>query len=585
MAFDGITVAAVTDELQRSLADGHISKISEPEKDELLINIKTQGGGQKRLLLSAGASLPFVYLTDRNMMSPAVAPAFTMLLRKHLNGGRILSVTQPGLERIINICIEHRDEMGDLRARTLIIELMGKYSNIIFTEEDGTIIDSIKRVPASMSSVREVLPGKKYFIPETQDKIDPLSDITYEIFSDAVFSRAGNIIKSVYGTFTGISPVMASETACRAGLDGNMSNASLSEEQKKKLFRCFMSVIDDVRDKNFSPVIIYDGSVPKEFSAVGLQQYADMRNVKQKSVSEMLEKYYAEKNDMTRIRQRSADLRHITVNAVERVSKKYDIQAAQLKDTDKMDKYRIYGELINTYGYSVPEGASSFEAVNYYTGENVTVPLDPCIDVSANSKRYFERYQKLKRTKEAVSGQIKESAAELEHLKSIQNSLDIAAEEADLSQIADELASSGYMKKRNGKIKERVKSIPFHYRSSDGYDIYVGKNNYQNDELTFKMATGNDWWFHSKKFPGSHVLLKVGNGDPEAVPDRAFNEAGRLAAFYSSGRGQEKVEIDYTLKKNVKKPAGAAPGFVVYYTNYSMAIESSIDGIEEIKKD
>lgn len=583
MAFDGITVAAVACELQRHLKDGRIYKISEPEEDELLITVKTQGGGQERLLISAGASLPFIYLTDRNLMSPVTAPAFTMLLRKHLQNGRIISITQPGLERIINICVEHRDEMGDLRSKTLAVELMGKYSNIIFTEENGTIIDSIKHVPASMSSVREVLPGRSYFIPETQDKLDPTKNVTYEVFADAVFSGADTVIKALYGRFTGISPCEASELACRAGIDGNVSTAAADEEARKRLYAEFSKLMEAVRSEAFSPVIIYDGTVPREFSAMDMQQYSDLKAVHFDSISTVLEKFYAEKNAVTRIRQRSSDLRRITANALERAAKKYDVQLKQLKDTEKMDKFRVYGELINTYGYNVEPGAKSFEADNYYTGEKMTVPLDPLLDVHENSSRYFDRYQKLKRTKEAVTVQLKETGAALEHLKSIQTSLDIALEEADLLQIADELADSGYMKKRAGKKKERVKSRPFHYRSSDGYDIYVGKNNYQNDELTFKMSSGNDWWFHSKKFPGSHVLLKVGQGDPDAVPDSTFNEAGRLAAYYSSGRGQQKVEIDYTLKKNVKKPGGGAPGFVVYYTNYSMAIDSDISGISTVE--
>ena len=252
-------------------------------------------------------------------------------------------------------------------------------------------------------------------------------------------------------------------------------------------------------------------------------------------------------------------------------------------DTEDRDKYRIYGELLNTYGYSVEEGAKSLTCDNYYTNSEITIPLDPLLSAKDNAKKYFDRYQKLKRTEEAVGEQLKETRADIEHLESVQNSLDIASDEADLKEIRRELADSGYIKKHAAKKGERsTKSLPLHYLSSDGFDLYVGKNNYQNDELTFKFANGNDWWFHSKKFPGSHVIMKCNGLTPEEIPDRAFNEAGALAAYYSKARGQSKVEIDYVQKREVKKPAGAKPGFVVYYTNYSMAIDSDISSLKQL---
>lgn len=248
-----------------------------------------------------------------------------------------------------------------------------------------------------------------------------------------------------------------------------------------------------------------------------------------------------------------------------------------MRDTEKRDTYRIYGELLNTYGYNAAPGAKSLEALNYYTNEMITIPLDPTLSPTENAKRYFDRYGKLKRTYEALTTLTEEVKAEIEHLESISNSLDIALHEEDLAEIREELAESGYIRKKGGK-KQKITSTPFHYISSDGFDIYVGKNNYQNDALTFRFATGNDWWFHAKKIPGSHVVVKLGNATE--LPDRTFEEAARLAAYYSKGRNQEKVEIDYLQKKNVKKPAGAKPGFVVYYTNYSMAIDSDISHIK-----
>ncbi|MBQ1310496.1 MAG: NFACT family protein, partial [Blautia sp.] len=299
-------------------------------------------------------------------------------------------------------------------------------------------------------------------------------------------------------------------------------------------------------------------------------------------VSSMLESYYASKNTITRIRQKSSDLRRIVQTALERNRKKLILQKKQLSDTAKKDKYKIYGELINTYGYGLEEGLSSFRALNYYTNEEITIPLDPQLSPQENSQKYFDRYGKLKRTEEAVTVQIAETEEEIYHLESISNSLDIALQESDLAQIKEELTESGYIKRHYGDkkgAKMQAKSKPFHYVTEDGYDIYVGKNNYQNDELTFKFATGNDWWFHAKKMAGSHVVVKSSDGE---LPDHIFEIAGQLAAFYSKGRGTPKVEIDYIQRKHVKKPAGAKPGFVVYYTNYSLVAEPVIAGVREV---
>lgn len=577
MAFDGITIANIVSELNRTILNGRIYKIAQPEPDELLLTIKGNST-QHRLLLSAGASLPLIYLTQSNKQSPMTAPNFCMLLRKHIQNGRITDISQPGLERIVRIGIEHLNEMGDLCRKTLIVEIMGKHSNIIFCDENNIIIDSIKHVSAAVSSVREVLPGRTYFIPQTQEKRNPLEEISPEDFTALIKAQPTTLCKAVYGCFTGFSPVMANELCYRASLDASLPTAAADEAELLHLFHNFTWLMEDIRKGLFTPEIISDGDVPTEFSAVDMKQYQDLSIQKYDSISEVLEQFYAKKNAVTRIRQRSSDLRRIVQTALERNAKKYDIQQKQLKDTEKKEKYRIYGELINTYGYGVETGAKSMEAFNYYTNETITVPLDPLLSPSDNAKKYFDKYQKCKRTEEAVTTLIAQTKEEIEHLESISNALDIARFEEDLIQIKEELIESGYIKRKGGTKRARIKSLPFHYISSDGYDIYVGKNNYQNDELTFKTATGNDWWFHAKKIPGSHVIVKSRN---EELPDRTFEEAARLAAYYSKGREQDKVEIDYLQKKNVKKPAGAKPGFVVYYTNFSMAIDSDISGIRE----
>lgn len=595
MAFDGLVISNLVYELNHTILNAKISKIAQPENDELLFTLKgTQG--QYRLAMSASASLPFLYLTDNNKPSPLTAPNFCMVLRKHIANGRITKIYQPHMERIIHFEIEHLDELGDLCTKTLVVELMGKHSNIIFCNSNGMIIDSIKHVSSMMSSVREVLPGRDYCIPATQeDKLNPL-EVTEAAFMETVMQKPLSIAKAIYTSFTGISPVIANEICCRASIDGDMAVDSLDEDGKKHLYNNFLWLMEDVKNHNYCPNIITKGNEPVEFSCFQLSEYINNTTspicqskdgqaenytmTTYASISEVLERYYASKNVYTRIRQKSVDLRKIVSTALDRNRKKYQLQEKQLKDTEKRDKYKVYGELIHTYGYGLPEGAKQLEALNYYTNEMITISLDPTLDAKANAQKYFDKYNKLKRTYEALTDLITETRMEIEHLESIATSLDIALTEDDLVQIKDELMEFGYIKRKHTGKKVKVKSKPFHYLSSDGYHMYVGKNNYQNDELTFKFATGNDWWFHAKGMPGSHVIVKSNN---EELPDRAFEEAAKLAAYYSKGRENDKIEIDYLQKKNVKKPNGSAPGFVVYYTNYSMTIHPDISGLTLIE--
>ncbi|MFG6383852.1 MAG: NFACT family protein [Lachnospiraceae bacterium] len=577
MAFDGIVIANLVKELNETIINGRISKIAQPENDELLLTIKGNKG-QVRLVLSASASLPLIYLTQNNKPSPMTAPNFCMLLRKHIANGKITRIYQPQMERIINFEIEHFNELGDLCEKRLIVEVMGKHSNIIFCKEDNIIIDSIKHISAQISSVREVLPGRTYFIPETQEKENPL-EATQESFFESVYSKPISTMKSIYTTYKGISPVIASELCFRASIDGDCSIAALSEEEKLHLFHHFSWMMEDIKEGRFFPNIIKNGKEPIDFAAVQLNQYSDYTLTKYASISEVLETFYAAKNIYTRIRQKSVDLRKVVNTILERSRKKYDLQLKQLKDTEKREKYKVYGELIHTYGYGLEEGAKKLEALNYYTNEIITIPLDAQLTPQENAQKYFDKYNKLKRTYEALSELTKETQEEILHLESISTSLDIAVSEDDLTQIKEELIQFGYIKRKSTGKKQKVKSKPFHYISSDGYHIYVGKNNYQNEELTFKFAVGNDWWFHAKGIPGSHVVVKT-NG--EELPDRTFEEAGRLAAYYSKGRENDKVEIDYLEKKHVKKPNGSKPGFVVYYTNYSLVASPDITKIQLI---
>ena len=615
MAYDGIAVAAAVKEFNDRLLMGSITKVAQPEGDELLLTLKCNRQ-QIRLTISANASNPMVYIKDENALSPVTAPNFCMSLRKHIGGGRIKAIFQPsaafakpdtesavqevsayhGLERIIVFVIEHLDEMGDLSEKYLIAELMGKHSNIILTKSDLTIIDSIKHISHMTSSVREVLPGRRYFIPETLDKRDPVE--LYRLKDKEAFTALMStapvlpVYKKIYMSITGFSPSMAFELIFRAGIPEEVPNNELNTEQLDKLYAAFAELMAEVEEGRFEPCIIYEGSRISELSGVRLKHLegGDITTECHESMSEVIRLFYAKKDKQNRINSKSEDIRHIIKTLTERAVKKLELLEKQYADTDKRDRYRVYGELLNTYGYSLKGGESSCECENYYDeGRLIKIPLDKNLSAQENAKKYFDKYQKLKRTREAVSTQLEECRRLLYHLDSISNSLKLSESEADLNELRREMSESGYIAKHvkaggySGNKKDRkaeAKSKPLHFVSSDGIDLYVGRNNFQNEELDFKIADNNDWWFHAKNIPGSHVIAKTGNIE---LPDKTCLEAAALAAYYSkagndsadSAGNIKKVEVDYVKKKELKRVPGAAPGFVIYHTNYSIMIEPS----------
>lgn len=575
MAFDGLCVAALTNELNDKLTQGRITKIAQPESDELLLTVKTFDGNF-RLLISANSSLPLIHLTDTNKPSPLTAPNFCMLLRKHIGSGFIEKIEQPSMERIIDFTIRHLDDLGDIQYKHLIVELMGKHSNIIFTDNEGKIIDSIKHITSVMSSVRQVLPGKQYFIPNTNDKKDPKTT-TQEEFFDNVFDKPIALAKAIYTTYTGISPVIAEEICYRANIDSSRGANTFEKGDQNLVWINFYEIINQVANSSFTPVIYEKDDIPKEFAPVKLKSYSDLTEVSYDSISKLVDEFYSKRDLANRMRQKSADLRKIVNNAIERANKKYNIQLKQLESADKKDKFKVYGDILTAYCSQVEQGAKSFKTINFYNGEEITIPLDPTLSPIENAKKFFNKYAKLKRTGDALSEMIVETKASIDYLDTISVAISIATSEDDLTSIKTELAQTGYIKKQNKGKKKKLASKPLHYISSDGYDIYVGKNNIQNEYITFDLATGNDWWFHSKNVPGSHVIVKSRN---EELPDRVFEEAAALAAYYSKAANQNKVEIDYIQKKQVKKVPNSMPGFVIYHTNYSMIATPSTNNLE-----
>lgn len=572
MALDGIVIAALVKELRDTLLGGHIQKIAMPEKNELLLTVKNHAA-QHRLLISCEASLPLLYLQAENKPSPLTAPGFAMLLRKHIGSGKITAVEQLGLERIVRIETTQLNELGDIAPRALYTELMGKYSNIIFTDENDVILDSMRRVPASVSSLREVLPGRPYFVPEKLQKTNPL-ELSETDFTAALTAQGSlPLDRALSSAFSGISSLIAQEVLFRTSLEPREVFDGLSAEKRNALYSVFSSLMETVRTERFEPVMYLRDEVPVEFSALPLEtlKAEGLEARRYTSVSELLYSYYALRAESSRMRQKSSDLRRLVQNHLERSQRKRILQEKQLADSQKKEKYRIYGDLLNSYAYQIPAGADHYVAENFYDENRpLRIPLDKNLSPAENAKKYFDRYAKLKRTELAVGAELEKTVQEEAHLASVLTALELATEESDLAEIREELAAFQYVKRQRaqkGKRPQKIQSHPLHFRSSDGFDIYVGKNNYQNEELTFKVASGSDWWFHAKGMPGSHVIVKA-NG--QELPDRCFEEAAALAAYYSKGRDQDKVEIDYLQRRNVKKVNGAPPGFVIYHSNWSM---------------
>ena len=599
MAFDGSTVAALAQDLRDCLTGARIAKIAQTEADDLILTCKTAQetprGRQIRLLLSANASLPVCMMIEENRPSPQTAPAFCMLLRKHLANGRILAITQPDHDRILRFQIGHTDELGDPREKTLVIEMMGKHSNIIFIDEQDQIIDAIRRVPPTKSAQRTVLPGFPYFLPTQIVKKNPLLVTDIVSFSNDFRQEKKEAAAALTSLFSGFSKTLAQELCFRSGTEPAQPSDSFSYEQIQALYTAFAALMEDIKNARFTPCLYTSAGRAAEFAVFHLESYLARKDILETvctDTSALLDAFYRQKSVQNRIKAKSADLRQVVNTTLERTVRKYDLQRQQLKDTEKRDKYRNYGELLTVYGYSAEPGADKITVTDYHTDQEVTIPLDPTLTPAQNAQRYFTRYNKLKRTAETLGALTEEVAAEIEHLKSVKTALDLSETEEDLAQIRKELADTGYLKKAavkdakskkgdRGKATEPL-SRPLHYRTPDGFDLYVGKNNFQNDRLTFHFADGEDWWFHAKGIPGSHVILKTAGRE---IPDRVFELAGALAASYSQARDAGRAEIDYLQRKNVKKPNGAKPGFVVYYTNYSLVADTDISSLTEVKDD
>ncbi|GAA0861061.1 Rqc2 family fibronectin-binding protein [Paraclostridium tenue] len=587
MAFDGLVVHAISDELSSKLVGGKIDKVYQPENDEIVLHIRNNKENFK-LVLSASASNPRVYLsTNYKKENPINAPMFCMLLRKYIQSGNIVSVSQVGFERIIKITVESLDELKAKTTKDIIIEIMGRHSNIILTHEENKIVDSIKRIPPSVSRVRQLLPGMTYVLPPAQDKLNPLDKISRDKFKETISDFDGSISKCIYSKFLGISPIVSKEICFRSNLDISKQASSIDGIDFDNLYKEFSNVILNIKDSNYNPCLAIDSSIDKliDFSSIDLTLFDNLKVVHDESISSIIESFYANKDAKERINQRASDFKKSISIKLDRLYNKLKKQKIELKESDNANIYKIKGELITAYIYMIEKGMDFVEVQNFYEEDCplIKIDLNKNLTPSENAQKYFKRYNKLKHAKKEITAQVELSLEEINYLENIILSIDNCDNLAELDDIKEELQKLGYMrgKVKSKKDKNNLTTKPNEFLSSDGFTILVGKNNKQNDFLTLKIANNDDLWMHTKNIPGSHVIIKT---EGKEIPESTIFEGAMLAAFFSKSKMSSQVPVDYTLKKNVKKPNGSKPGMVIYETNSTIYVTPSEELVVKLKK-
>ena len=586
MALDGLVIHSIVDELHKKLLGGKIDKVYQPENDEIVLHIRNNKENFK-LVLSCSASNPRVYLaSDYKKENPINAPMFCMLFRKYIQGGNIVNVSQVDFERIIKISVESFDELKEKTTKDIIIEIMGRHSNIILTHSSNNkIIDSAKRIPPSVSRVRQILPGQTYVLPPKQDKLNPITNISLNSFVDTLSSFDGPIFKAIYSKFLGISSVIAKEICFRANIDENLLVSEISSDDISKIYREFHNLFKYIKDNIYNPCMVIDTSIDKvlDFSCINLSLFSNLSIINDDSISKILENYYATKDIKDRIHQRSSDLRKSISIKLDRLYNKLNKQEKELIESENADIYKIKGELITSYIYMIEKGMESVEVANFYDPEykNIKISLNTNFTPSENAQKYFKKYNKLKTAKKEITSQMEITKEEIDYLENIMLSIENCENLAELMDIREELGKVGYLRSKNNSKKEtKLTTKPHEFVSSNGFKILVGKNNKQNDHLTLKVASNEDIWMHTKNIPGSHVIIKT---EGKEVPDETIFEGAMLAAFFSKSKMSSQVPVDYTKKKNVKKPNGAKPGMVIYDTNNTIYVTPTEELVAKLK--
>ena len=586
MAFDAGMLACTVHEIRTVAGGGRIEKITQPERDEIILQLRSTEGG-KRLLLNAG-SAPRVGFTEAARENPAQPPMFCMLLRKHLTGARLSDIRQEGFERVVTLEFDTRDEMGFACTRRLVCEVMGKYSNIIFTDGEGKIISALKTVDFTTSALRQVLPGMRYELPPAQDKENPLT-VTKERFF-ALLSQENpdrSADKFIISHFAGISAAVARETVM---LGTRYPDTPIRHATPDALWTGFSAVIDRIRSNDYAPTAVYGDAGAVEYAFCPLTQYAPpFENRPFASASALLDAYYATRDRESRIRQRAADILRLLTHAESRIKKKLDIQCGELRECERADEIKRCGDLITANLWQLTRGMSEVELVDYESwdeekGEYGTriITLDERLTPSANAQKYYKKYAKARNAKVELAHQIELGEAELDYIYTVFDALTRAETAADLSEIRDELYRSGYASRMKGYVTPRKQPAPVvaKFRTSGGYLVLCGKNNLQNEYITHKLADRQDYWFHAKGVPGSHVIMVTGGEEPDA---KDFTEAASIAAQYSKAAGGVQVPVDYLLVRHVRKVPGSKPGFVVYHTNWTAYVTPDPAEVEALR--
>lgn len=586
MALDGLVVHSIVDELHKKLLGGKIDKVYQPENDEVVLHIRNNKENFK-LVLSCSASNPRVYLaSDYKKENPINAPMFCMLFRKYIQGGNIVNISQVGFERIIKISVESFDELKEKTTKDIIIEIMGRHSNIILTHSlDNKIIDSAKRIPPSVSRVRQILPGQTYVLPPKQDKLNPIDEINLKLFVDTLSSFNGPIFKAIYSKFLGVSPVVAKEICFRSNINENILINEISSDDISKIYKEFYNLFKSIKDNIYNPSMVIDENIDKvlDFSCINLSQFNNLSVINDNSMSKVLENYYATKDIKDRIHQRSSDLRKSISIKLDRLYNKLNKQEKELVESENAEIYKVKGELITSYIYMIEKGMESVEVANFYDPEykNIIISLNKNLTPSENAQKYFKKYNKMKTAKKEITSQIEISKEEIDYLENIMLSIENCENLAELMDIREELSKVGYLRSKNNSKKEtKLTTKPHEFISSNGFKILVGKNNKQNDHLTLKVASNDDIWMHTKNIPGSHVIIKT---EGKEVPDETIFEGAMLAAFFSKSKMSSQVPVDYTKKKNVKKPNGSKPGMVIYETNSTVYVTPTEEFVAKLK--
>ena len=585
MAFDAIVVNSLARELNEMLEGTKIDKVYQPEKDEVCLKIRS-GKDNYKLVLSASPSHPRVYIADNyEKQNPKKAPVFCMTLRKHIQSGVIAGVVQVGFERIIRIAIDSYDELREKTRKYLYVEIMGKHSNIILVHDtENRILDSIKRVPPSVSRLRQILPGMAYELPPVQDKINPMANIDRQELIDRIRSCDMQTPKAIYSNILGLSPTVAREICYRLDIDKSMSSLEIGDGEIDRIIKEINLMFGKLELGQAYPNMIIDEKRDKivEFSSIKLNQYEDLTEINFDRVSQAIESYYISKDIKDRINQRASAMKKSLQIKLDRVNNKIKKQNQELLESEKADDYRVKGEILTSYIYMVQKGMEEVELDNFYDNNSkIRVSLNKNLTPSENAQKYFKKYNKLKNASEEISKQIKINLEESEYLENSLLAIENCDNDKDLKEIREELIREGYIKSYRMPKKDIKPNTQYlKYMSSGGNLIMVGKNNKQNDYLTLRLADNEDLWFHTKNIPGSHVVLKCAG---KKVLDEEILEAATLAAYYSKAKMSANVPVDYTIKKHVKKPSGAKPGMVIYETNKTAYVTPSDEAKAKIR--